>query len=100
MSGGIVEAGCDAKCWRQVRCAVCLHRKQPRGRSVPPEAANSYCDHDCPGYDQEPVPPHLWDEHDSNRAYSDPAGWAAHMGVCEMCGPEREPLTDITGCDV
>jgi hypothetical protein len=74
---------CDAKCWKSVECTRCQRRKQPIGRSVPMEAAGSDCDYDCPGYAQEPKPPHLWSEHDSNRYYTDPDGWNAHLKECE-----------------
>lgn len=77
--------GCDSKCWRQVQCTRCQRQKQPRGRSVPMEAANGYCSYDCAGYDQEPAPPHLFSVHDSNRHYSDPEGWAAHKDECPQC---------------
>lgn len=76
---------CDAKCWTPVTCEACLRTKQPNGRSVPMEAANGYCSYDCPGYGREPTAPHLWSEHDSNRHYSDPAGWAAHKDECPQC---------------
>lgn len=85
---------CDAKCWTDVDCARCGLRKAPRGRSVPMEAANSYCSFDCPGYDQEPKPPHLWGEHDSCRHYSDPEGWAAHEADCNQCMPSRESMAN------
>lgn len=38
----------------------CKLRKKPRGRSAPLEMANSLCDSDCPGYDQQPISGHLW----------------------------------------
>jgi len=43
-----------------VDCKVCGRRKKPRGRSAPLEMANSLCDFECPGYDQEPEPGWLW----------------------------------------
>lgn len=76
---------CEAKCWTPVRCKHCDRRKKPRGCSVPIPAAGSYCDGDCPGYGEDPKPPHLWDEHDSTRHYTDPAGWAAHLEECPRC---------------
>ncbi len=80
-----VLTGCGPKCWTSVDCTMCGMRKQPRGRSVPLEAANSYCDFECPGYDDKPWPPHLWSEHDDSRHYSDPEGWAAHVASCADC---------------
>ena len=41
-----------------VVCTVCGRTKAPVGRSVPVELC--MCDHDCAGYDQEPLPSHLW----------------------------------------
>lgn len=53
----------------------------PRGRSAPLEM--HIC---CDAYrDTCRNPRHLWSEHDSDRAYTDPAGWAAHLAACEEC---------------
>ena len=41
-----------------VRCSVCGSMKKPVGRSGPLGA--SYCDYDCAGYEQEPLPGSLW----------------------------------------
>ncbi len=43
-----------------VNCVVCGMRKKPRGRSAAPVMANSLCDHECPGYDQDPQVGSLW----------------------------------------
>lgn len=43
-----------------VRCSVCNLNKPPRGRSVPMEAANGMCHHECSGYDLDPRPSSLW----------------------------------------
>ena len=43
-----------------VECTVCGLRKKPVGRSAPMEMANSLCDHECPGYRQDPKPGELW----------------------------------------
>lgn len=51
---------CTEACYARPRCSVCGLTKAPRGRSVPLEAANGYCDWECPGYDQEPRAGHLW----------------------------------------
>lgn len=51
---------CAEKCRTPVDCKTCGMRKAPVGRSVPMEAANSYCDSECSGYREDPYPPHLW----------------------------------------
>jgi 23S rRNA (adenine2503-C2)-methyltransferase len=43
-----------------VRCRTCFRTKKPIGRSAPMEAANGYCDTDCPGYVEHPHPGYLW----------------------------------------
>jgi len=43
-----------------VECSVCHRRKKPVGRSAPLAMANSLCDRECDGYDQEPLPGTLW----------------------------------------
>lgn len=45
---------------KAVTCIVCGLRKKPIGRSAPLEMANFLCDHECPGYRQEPHPGYLW----------------------------------------
>jgi hypothetical protein len=81
---GELPTRCDEGCWKPRRCDRCGRTKKPHGRSVPIEAANGYCDQDCPGY--EPNVRHLWDEHDDARHFTDPAGWLAHTKDCEVCG--------------
>lgn len=51
---------CTVDCERMPYCTTCGQRKGPIGRSVPLEAANSYCGYDCPDYRNEPTPGHLW----------------------------------------
>lgn len=51
---------CDEVGGPLVECRTCGLRKNPRGRSAPMEMANSLCDHECDGYDEEPVPQELW----------------------------------------
>ncbi len=51
---------CTIECELMPQCAACGQRKAPRGRSVPMEASNGYCDHECPGYGLIPMPGHLW----------------------------------------
>jgi hypothetical protein len=64
-----ITKDCTSACEAMPSCAVCGMRKKPRGRSAPLEAANGYCDDDCPGYRQEPRPGHLWPgEIDRDRA--------------------------------
>lgn len=53
---------CTEKCAAMPTCAECGRRKAPRGRSVPMEAANGYCNWECPGYGLEPRSGHLWPE--------------------------------------
>lgn len=59
---------CTAACWASPICTVCRKRKAPRGRSVPMEAANSYCSsgQDCDGYYQPPHAGHLWPGEDGD----------------------------------
>jgi hypothetical protein len=40
-------------------CPICHQRKKPIGRDVP-VAGGTYCDHECPGYYQEPLAGYLW----------------------------------------
>lgn len=49
---------CTIECERVVYCATCHKRKGPAGRSAP--MGCYYCDWDCPGYNQDPKPGHLW----------------------------------------
>ena len=51
---------CTEDCEVEVECLRCHKRKAPRGRSAAPEAANGYCDFECPGYDEEPRRGDLW----------------------------------------
>lgn len=45
---------------KSVECAVCGLRKKPWGRSAAVEEANSLCDFECPGYQQDPQVGDLW----------------------------------------
>jgi hypothetical protein len=49
---------CTAACEAMPTCSVCNQRKKPHGRSAP--LGSYYCDHECPGYDDEPRSGHLW----------------------------------------
>ena len=42
----------------RVTCAVCGRTKAPLGRSAP--MMLSFCESDCPGYEKDPLPSHLW----------------------------------------
>ena len=43
-----------------VRCHICRRTKAPHGRSVPDVTYASYCNHNCEGYEYEPLPGCLW----------------------------------------
>lgn len=53
-------AKCVERCRARVQCTMCKKTKAPRGRSVPLPMGGSLCDMDCPGYYEQPEPPHLW----------------------------------------
>ena len=55
---------CTEVCRKPVDCHVCKKRKKPIGRDAPMAMANSLCDHECPGYRDNPYPPHLWPNED------------------------------------
>lgn len=83
-------SACTSTCWTPVECRKCGRPKSPVGRSVGLEAANGYCNDDCPWYRGEPKPPHLWSEHDSTRSYTDLEGWQEHLAHCEQCRYQDE----------
>jgi hypothetical protein len=60
MSKTWIFACCTKDCESVPTCRVCHKLKAPRGRSVPRAIAADRCDSDCEGYDQEPLPGHLW----------------------------------------
>ena len=65
-----------AKVGVAVDCTICGKRKKPIGRSAPHEMVGSMCDHECPGYRQEPLAGDLWPgETDEDFGY--PCGDAA-----------------------
>ena len=82
------NSACTPACWAPVVCTECHRTKAPHGRSVALEMSGSRCDHECPGYYLPPKSPHLWNEHDSTRHYTDPEGWAAHVASCDDCRGE------------
>ncbi len=51
---------CTTKCERVVTCTMCHRRKPPTGRDVASAQAGSFCEHKCPGHNEEPSPGHLW----------------------------------------
>ena len=53
-----------------VECTVCHMPKHPRGRDPGLYASSGYCQHECPGHDQEPIPGSLW----PNERYGDSLG--------------------------
>lgn len=55
-----VTVNCTEECERVVECTTCKRRKPPIGRDVAAEMSASYCEHECPGHDQEPHGGHLW----------------------------------------
>ena len=66
-----------------VECLTCHRFKGPRGRSVPSEAANGYCDWDCDGYSQDPQSDHLHPG-ESLGDFGYPSDW---MGQCHYGVP-------------
>jgi hypothetical protein len=66
-----------------VTCVVCGLRKKPVGRSAPLEMA--LCDHECPGYRQEPLAGVLWPgETEQDFGYPvGSVGWQEREGGCE-----------------
>lgn len=73
---------CTSECWTAVKCPDCGGPLPPRGRSVPAEMHAMCCSehkHDIANSR------HLWDEHDSDRHYSDPEGWQLHLSTCKVC---------------
>lgn len=77
--------GCTEKCWTRVACPDCGNRMPPAGRSAPLGSVSECCSENqhkalntC----------HLWNEHDSDRAYTDQEGWDAHVASCEKCKDE------------
>jgi len=77
---------CGPKCWTPVPCPDHGDDMKPVGRSVPMGVL--IC---CENYVLATINPrHLWNEHDSDRVYSDPRGWADHEKNCEECSPEED----------
>lgn len=51
---------CTEECAAMPKCWKCGRTKAPHSRSIPLEAANVYCNYDCPAYAGDPKPGHLW----------------------------------------
>jgi hypothetical protein len=79
---------CTPACWTPVTCPQCGRSVPPRGRSVPLEMSPPACCSDLP---PKANPRHLWTIHDSDRAYTDPTGWAEHVAGCDQCRDDDQP---------
>ena len=79
---------CGPSCWTRVPCPECGLPLPPSGRSAPLEMRLNTC---CERHQHSKVNKcHLWNEHDSTRHFSDPAGWAAHEQTCKTCRPDDD----------
>lgn len=76
---------CSAKCWEPVTCPDHGHEMTPCGRDAP--MSMYQC---CENYMTRINTRHLWDEHDSTRYYTDPAGWTDHEANCAKCRGEDD----------
>ena len=56
----MITSLCSSNCERVAQCDVCNRPKPPNGRDVPAAASAGYCQHECPGRDQDPQSGHLW----------------------------------------
>lgn len=77
---------CSEKCWTPVRCKAHGQEMAPAGRSVP---MGGYY-HECPEVTTRENTMHLWGEHDGDREFFDPKGWADHYATCEYCNHNLE----------
>jgi len=81
--GGLI---CGRECWTPEPCPDHGDRMNPLGRSLP--LGYPVC---CDNYMKSGVNKrHLWDEHDDDRHYFDPEGWAFHEASCKACKPDEE----------
>jgi hypothetical protein len=79
---------CIPKCWNPVVCPDHGNTMNPWGRDAGMGA--EIC---CDNYARSDINTrHLWSEHDSDRYYTDPDGWAAHEAACVECGPEKDHI--------
>lgn len=46
--------------------------------------------HECPEVSTRENTMHLWGEHDGDREFFDPKGWADHYATCESCNHNLE----------
>lgn len=79
---------CTEVCWTPVLCPRCGNTASPTGCSD--VAPSCYCEpREGDGFDWSAVRKrHLWHKHDSNRWYTDPEGWDAHVAACAECRGE------------
>lgn len=81
---------CTANCWTPVPCPTHGGLMFPFGRSH----GGYPC---CDNYARSELNPrHLWDEHDSTRWYTDPAGWNAHEANCAKCSPQQPDEDEVS----
>lgn len=73
---------CIESCWISISCPDCGNSLPPAGRSYPVGTVNECCSkHQNTKLNQR----HLWNKHDSDRAYTDPEGWENHLKECDNC---------------
>jgi hypothetical protein len=71
--------GCTEKCWEPKDCPTHHQPMHPFGRSAPLGFYDC-----CENYGKSNINRrHLWDEHDSDRSFTDPAGWILHALGCD-----------------
>lgn len=80
-----MNEGCTEKCWTPVPCPGCGMNMAPSGRSAP---MGTECGCSEKYKHTKINTRHLWNRHDSTRAYTDKAGWEAHLAECERCREE------------
>ncbi len=51
---------CTKDCEIMPNCLTCGLMKKPIGRDAPAACQGGYCDEECSGYRQDPMPGHLW----------------------------------------
>ncbi len=76
---------CTSICWTRVDCPDHGRELWPRGRSAPLGVGSCCSKADASATN----PRHLFDEHDSDRHFSDPEGWKAHVQTCHECNPQE-----------
>jgi hypothetical protein len=74
---------CTEACWTPAPCPICGFRLPPRGRDVPAAESLARC---CEkAMNEKSNTRHLFDIHDSDRAYFDLPGWMEHEEKCYAC---------------